>query len=523
MAGVLLRQPALCLLAILLTFSTKRPAAWTAEAVEVATGKVVVNGAAAIATTDQNFICATLDWWPSDKCDYGTCSWGEASILNLDLTNPILLNAVKAFSPLKLRLGGSLDDKVLYETGDLGRPCVPFVKNESALFEFNEGCLPISRWDQLNKFFEEAKASVIFGLNALNGRIPMNDGSLGGPWDYTNAASLIHYTANKGYNIFGWELGNELSGKGIRVRVDVDQYAADTISLKNIVDQIYKDHPVKPLIIAPGGNFEVEWYSRFIDLTKTSSALDVITHHMYILGPGVDKHLVGKILNPSHLDSVTPVFRNLSAILRKAGSSPTAWVGEAGGAYNSGRHLVTDSFISSFWYLDQLGMSARYDTKSYCRQSLIGGNYGLLNTITFKPNPDYYSALLWHRLMGSKVLSTNFIGTRKIRAYTHCARDSKGITLLLLNLDQRKTAYVQVSIDGADRIKETREEYHLTAKNGDLHSQTVLLNGKALYVNSRGNIPALNPIEVDGSQPIKVAPISIVFVHLPNVHTPACM
>lgn len=41
-------------------------------------------------------------------------------------------------------------------------------------------------------------------------------------------------------------------------------------------------------------------------------------------------------------------------------------------------------------YLDQLGMSARYDTKTYCRQSLIGGNYGLLNTTTYHPNPDYY-------------------------------------------------------------------------------------------------------------------------------------
>lgn len=41
-------------------------------------------------------------------------------------------------------------------------------------------------------------------------------------------------------------------------------------------------------------------------------------------------------------------------------------------------------------YLDQLGMAATYNTKTYCRQTLIGGNYGLLNTQTFLPNPDYY-------------------------------------------------------------------------------------------------------------------------------------
>jgi hypothetical protein len=47
-------------------------------------------------------------------------------------------------------------------------------------------------------------------------------------------------------------------------------------------------------------------------------------------------------------------------------------------------------FSVSTRYLDQLGQSAKYDTKVYCRQTLIGGNYGLLDTDTFVPNPDYY-------------------------------------------------------------------------------------------------------------------------------------
>lgn len=46
-------------------------------------GMVYVNGTASIGLIDQDFICSTLDWWPLQKCDYGTCSWGNASILNL--------------------------------------------------------------------------------------------------------------------------------------------------------------------------------------------------------------------------------------------------------------------------------------------------------------------------------------------------------------------------------------------------------------------------------------------------------
>ncbi|KAF8393125.1 hypothetical protein HHK36_021366 [Tetracentron sinense] len=508
-------------------------------------GIVFIDGKAPIGKTDDDFICATLDWWPPEKCDYGTCSWGLASLLNLDLKNTIFSNAIKAFSPLKLRLGGSLQDKVIYEQKGLQQPCMPFLKNSSEMFGFAQGCLPMSRWDELNNFFKETGAVIVFGLNALNGRVIKSDGSAVGPWSTTNAEALIRYTVNKGYSIRGWELGNELSGSGVGTRVAADQYASDMISLQNIVQDIYRGFKVQPLVIAPGGFFDANWYKELID--KTPKSLDVVTHHIYNLGPGVDTHLIDKILDPSYLDGEAKTFSNLQGILKTAGTSATAWVGEAGGAYNSGHNLVTNAFVFSFWYLDQLGMAASYDTKTYCRQTLIGGNYGLLNTTTFMPNPDYYSALLWHRLMGINVLSANFSGTKKIRAYAHCAKQSKGITLLLINLDSNTTVQVHVTTESAafnststlqnkhrsrrtrfarmprDSSSEiTREEYHLTAKDGKLQSQTMLLNGNILAVNSSGHIPPLQPIDVHPSEPINVAPYSIVFAHIPNIDAPAC-
>lgn len=157
-----------------------------------------------------------------------------------------------------------------------------------------------------------------------------------------------------------------------------------------------------------------------------------------------------------------------------------------------------------------------------------------------------------------------------MRAYAHCAKRSvsrdillsqelcfkihnckcclqllqEGITLLLINLDSNTTVQVHVTTDSAinkvskhrrhprkksdwmHRPKKTiaisREEYHLTAMNGDLHSQTMLLNGKALIVNSTGESPPLEPMKVDTSEPITVTPFSIVFVHIPNIHLSAC-
>ncbi|KAJ1700321.1 hypothetical protein LUZ63_000100 [Rhynchospora breviuscula] len=233
-------------------------------------------------------------------------------------------------------------------------------------------------------------------------------------------------------------------------------------------------------------------------------------------------------------------------MIRRSSKSAVAWVGKAGGAYNSGRHLVTDSFVFSFWYLlfptfpftlkkqrhsldantlhqiryleDQLGISAKYDTKTYCRQTLIGGNYGLLNRDTFEPNPDYYSALLWHRLMGTRVLSLNYTGSNMTRAYAHCAKQSSGITFLLINLSGNTTSQVTVT-NGSDL---RREEYHLIAKDGNLQSQVMVLNGQILSTGADGSIPTLEPIIIEDASPLALAPYSILYAHFPSFYASAC-
>ena len=50
---------------------------------EIRHAKIVVDGTTAVAEIDDNFICATLDWWPHTKCDYNHCPWGNASVTNL--------------------------------------------------------------------------------------------------------------------------------------------------------------------------------------------------------------------------------------------------------------------------------------------------------------------------------------------------------------------------------------------------------------------------------------------------------
>lgn len=68
----------------------------------------------------------------------------------------------------------------------------------------------------------------------------------------------------------------------------------------------------------------------------------------------------------------------------------------------------------------------------------------------------------------------------------------------------------------------TREEYHLLPEGGDIQSQVMLLNGRALTTDADGNIPRMEPIIVDAAQHLSIVPLSIVFAHMPNYYAPAC-
>jgi heparanase 1 len=97
-----------------------------------------------------------------------------------------------------------------------------------------------------------------------------------------------------------------------------------------------------------------------------------------------------------------------------------------------------------------------------------------------------------------------------------------GVTILLINLSKLITYKVSTVLLTAPSKTSTRLEYHLTAANGDLHSQVMLLNGNALGVTLDRNIPTLTPVQVDSSTPISVAPLSIVFAQLPDAGVQIC-
>ncbi|KAL1358774.1 hypothetical protein AAHE18_04G058200 [Arachis hypogaea] len=456
--------------------------------------KLKVKGVTNIATTDENFICATLDWWPSNKCDYNQCPWGKAGILNLNLNNTILSNAIKAFNPLRIRLGSLLQDQIIYQFGKQ-KDCPTMKKKDNGLFGFSVGCLPRKRWNEMNHFFKKT--------------------------------CLMKYTVSKGYNIDSYEFGNELCSEGVSARIDSVQYAKDITKLRHIVNSLYPNATTRPKVLGPAGFYGKEWFDSFLQHVGPG-VIDGVTHHIYNLGAGVDKDLISKVQDPYFLSKIAQTFKDVSTAVKEFTPWAGAWVGESGGTYNSGGKDVSHTFVNGFCSL------------FYCRQALIGGNYALLNTTSFIPNPDYYGALLWHRLMGTNVLSISRDSSPYLRTYAHCSKQGSGITLLLINMENSTSFDVSLVNDmnlypeelasegintGLNLMDSLRrEEYHLTPKDGNIQSDIVLLNGTPLELTKSKEIPELKPkiIDASSSSPIKVAPHSIVFVQINNFNAPAC-
>ncbi|TYJ16951.1 hypothetical protein E1A91_A09G016800v1, partial [Gossypium mustelinum] len=461
-----------------------------------------------IGETDDNFVCATLDWWPTEKCNYNQCPWGKAGLLNLDLKKKGLINAIKAFNPLRIKVGGSLQDQVVYGVGGV-KNCPNFMKNEDSLFGFSQGCLPMERWDELNKIFNQTGVKVTFGLNALLGRnrSQIEKGLWVGDWKSQNARDFMKYTISKGYKVDSYEF----------------------------VKELHPDPKTQPKVLGPSGYYDEKWFNSFLEVSG-HDVVDGVTHHIYNLGPGDDPNMITKIQDPSYLNQVAQTYKGVLNIVNKFKPQSGAWVSESGGALHGGAKDLSPTFADGFWYLDQLGMASTYNHKVFCRQTLIGGNYALLNTTTSIPNPDYYGALLWHRLMGSTVLAVTQESNPNLRVYAHCAKKKPGISIIFINLSKDSSFNVTLSnyehqsrnsrsTDVAKpefRGSKDREEYHLAALAGNIQGQIVLLNDVPMVPTETFDIPTMEPKLVNASTPISIAAHSIVYVTIRDFQAPAC-
>jgi hypothetical protein len=187
------------------------------------------------------------------------------------------------------------------------------------------------------------------------------------------------------------------------------------------------------------------------------------------------------------------------------------WLTETADAACGGNPWAS-TFLDSFRYLDQLGRLAAKGVRIHMYNTLASSDYGLLDENTYTPRPNYWAALLWHKLMGTTVLDPGPSPAPSLHLYAQCLRGTQGgVALLAINLDLAKPQSIVVPIN--------TERYTLSART--LTDAQVRMNGAELRLGARDALPPLSGAPLHAGK-ISLAPTTITFLAIPQAHNAAC-
>jgi heparanase len=186
------------------------------------------------------------------------------------------------------------------------------------------------------------------------------------------------------------------------------------------------------------------------------------------------------------------------------------WVTEVADA-GCGGNPWASTFLDTFRYLNQHGRLAQQGVQMIAHNTLAASDYGLLDSKTFTPRPNYWAALLWRRLMGSVVLNPGPPPENDLYIYAHCMRNRHGgVTVLAINAGATAQEV---------EAPQSGKRYTLTAK--EMESTAVQLNGRELEAAGDGALPPLDGGSVRGGR-LSLAPASMTFLAFPNAGNKAC-
>jgi len=228
------------------------------------------------------------------------------------------------------------------------------------------------------------------------------------------------------------------------------------------------------------------------------------------------------------------------------GTNPNAnpnWMCESNSICHQGTSGITNAYLNTIWMVNRWGTLASQNVTVMARQSLIGYNYSLLGNWPveeIRPNPDYFTTILFRRLFGNTVLSstlTDTFGSLKqaesginVRVFTFCSGDEEkghdgAVAMAIINFDRVQPAKLKF-----DKSLGSRRDYLLAPGNHPLvenfpwSSREILLNGILLEMESDGSLPR---VITGGGRPSKdesivLPPLTVAFSVFPTAEVVAC-
>ncbi len=420
----------------------------------------------------------------------------------IDLTSPRLRKLAAALAPAYMRVSGTWANATFFADTD-NPPTRPPAGFDSVLSR--------AQWRGVVEFARAVDADIMTSFAVSPGSRDAN-----GAWTSDQAQRLLAFTHALGGHIAAAEFMNEptlAASNGAPAGYDAKAYRRDFAIFH---DWMRRWSP-GTLIAGPGSVGDALSSSstglRTRDLLAISGPpLDRFSYHHYgALSPRCGGHdQPARALSEAWLSRTDRSFEIYRTLRDELVPGTPIWLTETADAACGGNPWDA-TFLDTFRYLDQLGRLARAGVQVVMHNTLAASDYGLLEERTFRPRPNYWGALLWHRLMGTTVLDAG-PATTGLHVYAHCHPGRDGaVSLLAINTSRHASRDI--------RLPQAAERYTLRAER--LEDSRVQLNGRTLALSPGDELPDLASIPVPAGA-IRLAPTTITFLTIPDADNPAC-
>jgi heparanase 1 len=236
---------------------------------------------------------------------------------------------------------------------------------------------------------------------------------------------------------------------------------------------------------------------------------DIFSYHYYgavsmrVMRSGPFAIKPENALMPEWLQRTGVVADYYIELRNKYNPGKPVWVTETAEA-SAGGDPFAATYLDCFRYLFQLGSLAKKGIQVVMHNTLAASEYSLIDQDTHLPKPDYWAALLWAKLMGTKVYEAGK-GADGVYLFAHNMKGRNGgVTLLVLNTN-KELVTITIPSDG--------KQYTLTSR--ELHSDTVQLNGQQLKLSDDDILPTIKGKKVNAGN-IQLPSASITFITFEN-------
>jgi heparanase 1 len=430
----------------------------------------------------------------------------------INLANPRLRKLAAALGPVYLRVSGTWANTTFFQNSDDPAPATPP--------KGFKGVLTRNQWKGVVDFSRAANAEIVTSFAISSGT---RDAA--GAWTPDQAKLWVDYTNSIGGHIAAAEYMNEPNIAeigGAPQGYDATSYGRDVGIFRAFAKQALPGL----IFLGPGSAGEstlmtpsaMHLLTSADLLTATGPVFDAVSYHSYgavssrcgIFGASAtttaDAALSSEWLaRPGQIEEFYGGIRDRFEPGRPLWNTETAQAACGGDRWAS-------TFLDSFRYLNQLGILAKLGVQVNMHNTLAASDYGLLDEVNYAPRPDYWAALLWHRLMSTVVLDTGPTPSPSLHMFAHCLFNQPGgVALLVINASRDASQ----SLD----IRSASERYTLSSES--LQDNRVDLNGAELQLTAGDALPELKGIP-NRQGALSFAPVSITFLALPKAHNPNC-